>query len=187
MCVICMEGLDRCGKSTQIEKIKNYFKEKGIETSVIHYSGIEVQESGPFKQGAQYVASRARYDDMLRLADEMSDAKHVVIFDRAHLGEMVYSPLYRKYDGEYVFELEQKYQNLLDKVFLFVVIDTPEHLLAREDGLSLSNNIEDKQKEIDRFKKAFGMSNIKHKELIDISDKSIEDVWAIIKQKLETL
>jgi len=187
MSVVIMCGLDRCGKSTQIEKIKNYFKEKGRDSTVIHYSGIDVPESGPFKQGAQFVASRARYDDMLHLADEMTDAEQVLIFDRAHLGEMVYSPLYRKYNGEYVFELEQKYPNLLEKALLFVVIDTPEHLLAREDGMSFSNKIEDKQKEIECFKKAFGMSNIKNKELIDISDKSIEDVWNIIKQKLENV
>lgn len=184
MIVIC-EGLDRCGKSTQIEKLQTYFKEKGLETSVMHYAGVDVDDCGPFTNPAKEIASRTRYDDMLNIASHQADMHHVFIFDRAHLGEYVYSPMYRHYDGGYVFELETKYQNLMEKALLFVFVDSAEHLIARDDGLSLTNDLNKKREEIARFEDAFKLSHIKHKMLIDISDKSIEDVWYIIKQRLE--
>ena len=31
-----------------------------------------------------------------------------LIFNRSHLGETVYSPLYRGYSGDYVFDIEKK-------------------------------------------------------------------------------
>ena len=184
--VICVEGIDRTGKSTQIKKMQEYFEELGLESAVIHYEGVKVPESGPFKSGAQEVASRTRYDDMLHLADEMvKSTNHVLIFDRAHLGEFVYSPMYRHYDGDYVFELEKKYPNFCSRALLFTFIDTPEHVLARDDGESFTTDLQKKAEEIDRFTAATVMSNVEHKHLINIKDKSIDDVWNIIKPQLQ--
>lgn len=183
--VIICEGLDRCGKSTQIAKLQDYFKEKGIESSVMHYAGVDVNNFGPFTNPAKEIASRTRYDDMLNMAAQHVDSSHVLIFDRAHLGEYVYSPLYRNYDGRYVFELEKKFSNLMENAFLFVFTDTAEHLISRDDGLSLTTDLEKKREEVKRFEKAFIFSNIKHKFHIDISNKSIDVVWNIIKQNLE--
>lgn len=184
--VIILEGLDRTGKSTQTEKIKEFFKKKGIETSDIHYEGIQVPVDGIFKQGAQEVASRARYDDMLKIADTLADVKnYVLIFDRAHLGEYVYSPMYRHYDGSYVFEMETHYPNFIKQAIELVFIDTVDNLIKRDDGLSFSIKKDDKEKEIQLFKEAFDKSNVKHKVLIDISKNDIEAVWNIIKPYLE--
>lgn len=185
MSVIICEGLDRCGKSTQIAKLQDYFKEKGVESSVMHYAGVDVNDFGPFTNPAKEIASRTRYDDMLNIAERHVDSTHVLIFDRAHLGEYVYAPLYRNYDGEYVFELEKKFPNLTEKAFLFVFTDAAEHLISRDDGLSLTTDLEKKREEIKRFEKAFIFSNIKHKFHIDISNKSIDTVWNIVKQNLE--
>lgn len=177
--VIIICGLDRCGKSTQIEKIRNYFSEKNIETNVIHYEQVNTTKEH------QEAASRIRYDDMLKTANELSKNKSVMIYDRAHLGEYVYSPIYRNYSGEYVFELEKKYETVMDKAILFLFTDRPENLLSREDGLSFSSKIENKQKEIILFTEAFNKSNIKHKYHIDIDGLDENKVWEIVKSKIE--
>ena len=99
----------------------------------------------------------------------------VLILDRSHLGETVYSPIYRNYSGDYVYELE----NIVEhpkKVFVITLIDKAENLISREDGHSFSTNIDQKNKEIDAFKKA--NSNTKFNSLlIDIDGLSPDKVF----------
>ena len=99
----------------------------------------------------------------------------VLILDRSHLGETVYSPIYRNYSGDYVYELE----NIVEcpkKVFVITLIDKTENLISREDGHSFSTNIDQKNKEIDAFKKA--NSNTKFNSLlIDIDGLSPDRVF----------
>jgi thymidylate kinase len=113
--------------------------------------------------------------------DLMHDASHRgrhLIFDRSHLGEYVYAPIYRDYSGSYVFEIEQEYlyNPFFKDIILFVLIDEPKNAIAREDGNSFSTDISVKQLEIDKFKKAFELSHIENKFLININGKSIKDV-----------
>ena len=103
-----------------------------------------------------------------------------LLFDRFHLGESVYSPLYRNYSGDYVFELEQIIQNC-NEVYLIVLIDEAKNLLNREDGNSFTIELEKKQQEIDLFIEAFKKSSIKNKILININNKNQQQVFKEIK------
>lgn len=187
MSVIFICGVDRVGKTTQIRNIQKFFEKQNRDTLAIHYSGIHVQNVGPFKSGAELVASRARYEDMMHLADLYVNNRNILLFDRAHLGEYVYSPMYRKYDGDYVFELEKDHPVMINNARLFLFTDTVENLCRREDGNSFSSNPENKKKELELFNEAIAKSNIKHKMIIDIRDKDENAVWNIIKKELENI
>lgn len=181
--VIIVEGPDRTGKSTQIAKMKAKYEAEGKSVQVIHYESIKKDEGLKYKPWILQQMSKVRYDDMLNLANTYAnDEKSVLIFDRAHLGELIYAPLFRKYDGEYVFELEKKYQDVLDKAKLIVFTDEAKNLVKRDDGKSMGKvTKKKKQVEIDLFSAAFEASNIKNKHLININKKKEDKVWAEVE------
>jgi len=163
---IIFEGLDNTGKSTQIDNIRKYYNNKGF--IVTHSNFIHGLDKKDYKN----IAIK-EYSQMFEIYNKFPEID--IISDRLHLGEYVYSPLYRDYDGSHIFNLEKKYN--LDKlnVFLFVFIADIDTLLKRDDGLSFSTEIDKKQYEIDAFTKAFEKSIIKNKLLIDTSKMSIDE------------
>lgn len=98
------------------------------------------------------------------------------ILDRSYLGEFIYSPLYRGYDADYVFDYEKELLPKIDNIVLIMLTDDIENCLKRDDGKSHSINKEMKEKEAERFNIAFDRSCIRHKKKINIKNKSIEQV-----------
>jgi hypothetical protein len=172
---IIIEGIDRLGKDTLIKEIMNrlgYFQ-------VIHYQKPEILDfilsdvrrlmDLPDEIVNDTVISMAykRYQqqsflNMMKLLS--SDAS--LILNRAHLGEFVYSPRYRNYSGDYVFDLE-KQSECLDTTLL-IVLHTSSFDFIEDDGLSFDFNKKDDE-QMD-FIRAFEKSNIKHKLLLDVND-----------------
>lgn len=102
-----------------------------------------------------------------------------VICDRSHLGEMVYGNIYRGYTGEYVLDIEKRYKHILDifkNLFLITLVDEPENLISREDGLSFSIDLDKKQRELELFDLAHNSSNILNKLIVNIKNKDAETV-----------
>lgn len=184
--IVIIEGPNRVGKSTQIANLKNYYESKGMRVHVIHYEHIHLDPTRTYTPEAMKDMATVRYDDMLKLANEFAkDPMSVIIFDRAHLGECVYGPKYRDYSGEYVFDLEKKYPEFLQNAYEFVFIDKPENLLAREDGLSPTQGLDDKRYEQGAFAGAFVKSNVVHKAIFRIWEIGDENaVWKEIKEML---
>ena len=177
MIVIC-EGLDRVGKSTQIQRIKRYYEEKNRLFHILHYSNIK----GPNIEER----SKIYYKEMFELIKYAHD-KINLILDRAHIGEVVYSPLYRNYSGEYVFGLEKLYEPYLYNTRLLVFIDRAENLITRDDGLSFTAQLNKKTDEIERFTEAYNKSFLR-KALINIDGYDEEAVWNnFVKKALEEL
>lgn len=179
--IICLEGPDRVGKSTQLKLLLKYLLDE--PTYVIHFSGISGITS---EQSRQY--SYKMYIDtfnMLNILNEDSLYRNI-IFDRCWIGEYVYSPLYRNYSGEYIFDIEKKFEHtgILEKITLFTLVDEPESLIKREDGHSFSIELENKKREIELFKEAHKKSIIKRKFFMNIHDLRIEDVHRLIKEIL---
>ena len=169
---ILVEGLDRLGKSTLVEIIQQelgYFQ-------VIHFGKpkqlkfYEQKDSDGFVSTGKsaYLYQRASFDNMFQLLN--STAR--VIFDRAHLGECVYSPIYRNYSGNYVYDLERDYgigDNQTTKLILLVEnMSIAEHFV--DDGLSF--DITKRQQEQDLFEEAFHKSIIKNKQIICVTDST---------------
>jgi hypothetical protein len=121
-----------------------------------------------------------------------------LILNRAHLGEYVYSPIYRGYEGDWIFDLEKAFLRdcTFDKgnIKLFVFYDSDNlKLNVREDGNSLSDKKDENfDKERARFLEAFEKSSIANKQLFDLSDYTSKvgepnrvDTDAILKLLLE--
>lgn len=173
-----IEGLDRLGKSTLIEGIRNklgYYE-------VIHFSKPQkldiysntsvciddVKLQPPASQQFEY--QRASFVNSMLLAK--SGAR--IIFDRWHLGEAVYSPMYRGYSGDYVFRLETAAsldtRNDVRLILLWEDFEIAKHFV--DDGESLGH-IENRQKEQELFFVAFEKSKISDKRKICVTDQAL--------------
>jgi len=172
---IIIEGTDNVGKDTQqnliIERMSNYVFHK------LHYSSL------PFRDDKQLHAtySKKMYDDMFKLMMASKDKDINLIFNRSHLGETVYSPLYRGYSGDYVFDIEKKYTTALrENLYLITLTNNPHNILKRDDGKSFYGNEEEVKAEIDGFNRAHKLSTIKNKLHIDVGNMSALEVSHLI-------
>lgn len=172
---IIIEGTDNTGKDTQqnliIEKVNNLVFQK------LHYSSL------PFKGDKEKHISYSQklYNDMFKLMTVSKDKDINIIFNRSHLGESVYSPLYREYSGDYIFDIEKKYVNSLRKeLYLITLTNDPHTILKRDDGKSFYGNEEEVKAEVDGFNRAHRLSKIKNKLLLNIGTMSAEEVSNII-------
>jgi thymidylate kinase len=167
---IIVEGMDRCGKDTQIGLIQKSFKDEIFH--VLHYAKV------PFKNKEDHISYNHRlYNDMFAMMKESLGVKRNFIFNRSHLGESVYSPRYRDYSGDYVFDIEKLHTDTMkEQLILIVLINDPDILLKREDGNSLANKTEDVIYEREAFIRGFEKSNISHKLLIECGTKSIDTI-----------
>lgn len=169
---IIIEGTDNVGKDTQIKQIIKRYPEETFH--VLHYSSL------PFGNdlGLHIEYSKRLYSDMFQIMIEnLNNEDRNLIFNRSHLGESVYSNLYRKYNGNYVFEIEESYVNILkEHLYLIVLVGDPNLIIKRDDGLSFYKDSEGVNKEIELFTKSFNKSNIINKILINIGSKDIDEV-----------
>lgn len=165
---IIIEGPDRVGKDTLIQNIKNYFTD--LTFHELHYSAVKANDVKLY--------SNKMYHEFFNILEMFNNYNYSCIANRSHLGEAVYGPIYRKYSGDYIFDIENEYKekDFFSKLNLIVLIDDAENLIKRDDGLSFSTQLENKQIELQHFKNAFNKSNIKHKILININGLSINDV-----------
>jgi thymidylate kinase len=171
---IIIEGIDNVGKDTQQKLIIK--RQPHLTFQTLHYSTL------PFNSADFYKSYSAKmYDDMFKMMLGLKDSEISLIFNRSHLGETVYSPLYRDYSGDYIFDIEKEYVNdLKDKLYLITLIGDPNIIQRRDDGLSHSSKLEDIQREVDLFMAAHRKSYIKNKILINIGSMMITEVNDII-------
>ena len=178
---IIIEGTDNSGKSTQAELII-----KNLDNLVfhkIHYSSLPFKEN---KRKTQDYSLRM-YNSMFRMMKSLAKEDINIIFDRSHLGEAIYAPLYRGYSGDYVFNLEKEYVNdLKDNLYLITLINDSSIILTRDDGKSFYKNEEGIKAEVDGFKLAHRKSFIKNKLIINVGDMNAEEVNLIITNFIKT-
>lgn len=174
MKTVIVEGMDRCGKDSCIKEIMKYMYNQEPYTSVqvLHYSNLPIKNKKTLIE-----ASKILYTDMFKLIN-FSIGKFNLILNRAHLGEWVYGSIYRNYEAHYIFDIEKKYWLLIRNfVILVTLVDSSLKCLERDDGLSLSQADRDKGIiEHKRFVEATDMSYIKHKLVVDISGKDLDQV-----------
>lgn len=206
--VFAIEGLDRLGKSTLIQGILDtlgYYQ-------VIHFAkpqklacyekmfcdilGRLIEDDGeyactvnelnldlvPPAVRSAYLYQYESFKNSMKLAT--SGAR--IIFDRWHIGEVVYSPMYRKYDGSYVYKLEleagldkpklktpplpggYEYEDIGVRLILLLEdFSVARHFV--DDGNSLGT-IDKREEEQKRFIQAFYDSNIRDKRMVCVTD-----------------
>ena len=161
---ILIEGVDGTGKSTLA---------KGLARRFFHHSPIGLNSVGTLAKGPIGQAQSKTYYN--KLFNIIANEQISFICDRSHLGEAVYSPLYRGYDGSYVYDFEAV---LCEKPTLLVLLDNSimSILLNREDGDSLSKgDLEKVTTERLNFWEAFNKSGLP-KVYIDAADMTPGDV-----------
>ena len=169
-----IEGLDRLGKSTLINEIRQRL---GFY-QVIHYSKPEVLDmwfQDKVNKGASaaeakaYALERYQRQGFINMFALMRSSANI-IFDRAHLGECVYAPMYRGYSGDYVFDMEKRYPDVLvgrnRLILLTEDFDHSQHFV--DDGLSFDPT--KRREEQNLFIKAFNKSKFLDKRIICVTD-----------------
>jgi|TARA_R110002096_G_scaffold93904_1_gene211679 thymidylate kinase len=183
---IIIEGTDNVGKDTQqdliIKNMSNHVFHK------LHYSSL------PFKDDKDKHAAYSKdlYETMFQLmiksksTETKDDLDINIIFNRSHLGESIYSPLYRGYSGDYVFDIEKKYTKALrEELYLITLVNDPHTILKRDDGKSFYGNEEEVKAEVDGFTRAHRKSTIKNKLLINVGTMSAIEVSNILIEFLQ--
>ena len=172
---IIIEGTDNVGKDTQqnliIERISNLVFHK------LHYSSL------PFRKDRDLHStySKKMYRDMFEMMLACKDKNINLIFNRSHLGETVYAPLYRGYSGDYVLDIEKDYvKTLRENLYLITLVNDPHTILKRDDGKSFYGNEEEVKAEVDGFTRAHRLSKIKNKQLINVGTMSAIEVSHLI-------
>lgn len=183
--------MDNCLKDTLIQRIRTHLSPK---TQVLKFSNPPklIKEPEEFQ--------KIHFQDMFDLIElTLSHGSRNLILNRAHLGEYVYSPIYRGYDGSWIFDMEESFLNNTekygDKIRLFLLYDSDnEQLGYREDGKSFSK-LNNKRLDFERkrFKLAFEECKIPKKFKFDLSNYTQKnhqlageiDVDSILNQMLD--
>jgi len=167
-----IEGLDRLGKSSLIQGIRNklgYFE-------VVHFSKPQVLEAYEFTKPLDFGQSKnfplQHYQaESFRNSMVIANSGARVIFDRWHLGEYVYAPMYRGYSGDYVFDQERwaelHLKNHIKLILLVEDFSVSSHFV--DDGLSLGS-VENRKHEQELFVEAFNKSCVRNKKIICVTN-----------------
>lgn len=155
-----IDGVDRLGKSTLTESLMNdigYFLK-------IHYDKPKALQALGGDRGEYQRQCNVNMFELLRTYVP-------IIFDRTHLGEMVYAPLYRGYNGDYVLDMEKSLINVKSFTYqediLLILLTTSNFDIVTDDGQSF--DFSKKEDEQEMFKAAFNKSNFT-KIMIDVHD-----------------
>ena len=172
---LLIEGLDRLGKSTLAEKIQDKL---GYHT-YFHCSKPKklAKYTGSNIESPERRYQKETFHNMFKICE--TDIN--VIFDRAHLGEIVYSPGIRGYNGDYVFNIEKKYDTSdVRLVLLYADVD----FTVKDDGESIQSWLL-RPSEQEEFKRAFNRSNIEDKRMVKVNKGNEFRCWdEILKEVL---
>lgn len=181
--IVIISGPDNVGKTTQIKLLHDYFANQNIgkSTHILHYSNVRLKSSSEIQ-----TYSANLYRDGFNL---MKNSPNVnFICDRFHDGEWVYGKLYRNYDAEYIYGIEELFnvdETFWTEIYLITFIDKPGNLINRDDGESFSIDFDMKSKEINRFRDFHKKSVILNKKLINICRMDIDAVHKKVIQFIE--
>ncbi len=162
-----IEGIDRLGKDRLIAGLQ---KQLGYH-AVIHCSK-PIRSEYYVKQSEKDALRLFQVDTFRTMFAILRDMPLMrVIYNRAHLGECVYAPLYRSYSGDYVFELEREFDmpHITDLRLILLVENFEVSKHFSDDGKSLGPTNE-RKKEQDFFLGAFASSTIPDKRVVNVTD-----------------
>lgn len=152
--VIIIEGVNKSGKTSLVNKIKENFPNKDFQ--IVKCSQPEIIDG----------VNQAYYQYIKILEDIKNNPDKNYIIDRFHFGSYVYGPIYRKMPdfGRKLFEKIEDEIVKLNYIFILAIADKDfvEKKFVEENEEFAK--VELIQKEIDLFKKTAKMSKLKIKE-----------------------
>lgn len=169
MKLIIIEGTDRCGKDTLIESLSREYNHV-INRHWSFPKGETNDEKTAFQK--DFFNWEFRLYDLLQTASNEVDKNSVIIWNRSHIGELVYGSIYRDSKPEtWVMDLEKKYCfDLADNIYLVYLYADAEFVVKEDDGHSYSAKLEDKQHELFAFNDACNKSSIRKKLFLKVNE-----------------
>lgn len=195
---IIIEGVDRIGKSSLIDGIQDtlgFFQELHYQKpKVLNFYVKQAEQAQLGLTGdalKRYALKEYQVASFMQMFHAIS-SKGRYLMNRSHLGEFVYAPRYRQYDGSYVFDLETHFQEQsgsdFAKTTMLVLLHSSDIGFITEDGNSLGG-LDKRDAEQNDFIRAFERSIIVYKIMVDVCDgqggfapkeailKAVLDAW----------
>jgi len=169
-----IDGIDRLGKSTLVQGIQDQL---GYHL-VVHYNKPKLLPAlqtynvdGKIAELPKSAALQIYQEETNRYMFELLRINVPIIFDRTHLGEMVYAPIYRGYSGDYV--LKHEGSLLFNRPDYFkdvklILLTTSDFSIMKDDGDGFDWTRKEEEQEL--FKVAFKKSIMSNKVMIDVAD-----------------
>jgi thymidylate kinase len=173
MKLIILEGGDRLGKSTLIKGLCEHFKYDNV--TIRHFGkppeGMLPEDVLDFQFSAFHHELEIYLYMDLQGRSRYKYYPEKMIWNRSHLGEYVYSQMFRKGNPKVLkgklLDYERHFVN--DNVYLITLTADPDFFNERKcDGHELSKTIEQKTKELELFKEAHEFSVIPNKLLLKV-------------------
>jgi len=161
--ILIIEGMDRCGKSTLVEQLrKRYFTNPRI---LVHHSSSPPKVEDPNEWEVQH------YGKLLDASYQLNYAHGFdIIYDRFHLGAIVYGKKYRNADPEDIYSIEEMLIHKDDEIALVLLTDWSNAIVERDDDDSLESGVAEFDETRLAFEEAFSRSIIPNKLHINISE-----------------
>lgn len=181
MKLIILEGGDRLGKSTLIEGICKHYN---YDNMCIRHFGKPRKNLDPKNILDYQFECFTKEAKLLHKFIEVTGGDYhryfddTMIWNRSHLGEFVYSQMFRNGNGDEIkkrllgweqFNITRMYEQDC-KTYLVTLTADPKFFLEKEDGNSFSKTLEEKTKELELFKDAHEFSTIKNKLLVRVDN-----------------
>jgi len=174
---IIIEGGDRLGKSSLIEKIAHHYN---FDNVIIRHFGKppKIFQDGitPFKFQVTCFDKEGYLLEQIRLLEEdiYCYYNNIVLWNRSHLGEYVYGQMFRgenpKEIENFLMNFEEKFLLVNPDTYLILLTADPEFFLSKEDGKSFSKNIIEKTQELKLFNEIFEKSSIYNKLIVKVNN-----------------
>lgn len=162
--ILIIEGMDRCGKSTLVEQLrKRYFLNN--TRVLVHHSSSPPKVENPNEWEVHHYKSLLDASYMLNYSHDFD-----VIYDRFHLGAIVYGKKYRNADPEDIYAIENMYIHPNDEIALVLLTDHTSAILERDDDESLESSASEFDETRQSFEEAFKRSIIPNKLHINITE-----------------
>lgn len=187
MKLLIFEGLDRCGKDTIINHIAADYP----HLIRVHwgYPKGETNEDKTEYQVKAFNAEMAVQGNLRHIYGANYFEDGIYIWNRSHIGEYVYGPMYRESNPEsWIPQLESSYFKNDEDVYLIYLYADVDFILKQDDGKSFTTDRKKKQKEMRLFNEAVDKSCIKNKLKIKVNDGNeyipIDTICQIIKDAI---
>jgi thymidylate kinase len=163
--LIIIEGTDRTGKDTLVNRLV-----ESAEHAVKRHFTFPEGKTDEDKKFFQQLVFNREFRIWKIVDREMRNT--LMVWNRSYIGEAVYGTIYRNSSPhEWLWDLEKHWEMHIDpRVYLVVLYADPEFLVAKEDGKSYSNSLQDKTREVEAFLEAFHKTAIQRKLLIKVND-----------------
>lgn len=177
--ILIIEGMDRCGKSTLVEQLrKRYFTNP---KTIVHHS------SSPPKVDNPNLWEITHYSSLLDHSFQLSmDHDFDIIFDRFHLGAIVYGQKYRNANPQDIYGVENMFIGPNDDIALVLLTDWTHNIMDRDDNDSLESSPSEFDETRIAFEEAFSRSIIPHKLHINIHENGgFKNTYPTVTQFLD--